>query len=116
MTRRISAVIISAFLLLGAMPALADTQRAIEGEVVRVDRSNRSVVVLGGEPQRRLRFFLARHGEVTSGGQPVELADLKRGMRVEVSYTRSGSTHTAHTIAVAGQSSAERSASTVAPR
>ena len=54
----------------------------------------------GGEPQRRLRFFLARGGEVTSGGQPVEFADLKRGSQVEIAFTRAGSTHTAQAIAI----------------
>lgn len=97
MKRSILSLSVSAFLALAAGSALADTYA---GEVTKVDRYSKSLEVRGGEPVRKKRFFLARGGEVTRGGQPVALAELKRGDRVEVSFTRKGSTHTAHSVAV----------------
>ncbi len=102
MHRAISAALFSALLSLGATAALADSTREFKGEVSNVDRYSESIVVRGGEPRRRLKFFLSRSGQVTNGGRAVSLADLKRGEQVEVIYTKDGSTLRAHTIAVVG--------------
>ena len=103
MHRRISAAIVSAVLILGAAPALADSQREFKGEITSIDRHSQSIVVKGGEPQRRLKFFLARGGQVKSAGTAVTFKDLSPGAQVEVAYTKSGSTQWARTIGVVGE-------------
>jgi hypothetical protein len=95
---------VSAFLALAAGSAFADTYA---GEVTKVDKYSKSLEVRGGEPVRKKLFFLSRNGQVTRDGQPVVLADLKRGDRVEVEFTRKGSTHTATRVALVAGEAAE---------
>ena len=93
--RSILSLSVSALLALAAGSALADTY---SGEITKVDKYSKSIEVRGGEPVRKNLFFLSRSGQVTRGGQPVALADLKRGDRVRVEFTRKGSTHTASSV------------------
>jgi hypothetical protein len=102
--RSIVSLSLSALLALAAGSALADTYA---GEVTKVDRYSKSVEVRGGEHNRKQLFFLARGAQVTRGGQPVAIGDLKRGDRVEVDFTRKGSTHTARSVALVSSESAE---------
>ena len=105
---KILALSVSALLTLAAGTALADTY---SGEITKIDKYSKSVEVRGGEPIRKKLFFLTRNGQVTRDGQPVALADLKRGDRVEIEFTRKGSTHSASHVAVAsapGESIATR--------
>jgi hypothetical protein len=103
--RKLLSISFSAILGLAASSALADQ---FSGEITKLDRNSKSIEVKGGEAERRLRFFLARGGQVTRGGSPVAFADLKRGDRVEVDFTKKGSTHTAQSVAVvAGEASEE---------
>jgi Cu/Ag efflux protein CusF len=85
--------------LLAAGAAFADTY---SGEITKIDRASKSIEVRGGEPARKKLFFLSRKGEVTRAGAPVAFRELKRGDRVEIAFQRSGSTHTATQIAIAG--------------
>jgi hypothetical protein len=101
--RTILILSVFASLLLAAGSALADHY---SGEITKLDRGSRSIEVKGGESQRRLLFFLGRGGEVTRAGQPVEFADLKRGDRVEVEFSKRGSTQTALSVAVIGSEQA----------
>jgi hypothetical protein len=98
--RSILSLSVSALLALAAGPALADT---FSGEITKLDRGSKSIEVKGGESARRLRFFLTPGGEITRGGLPVAFVDLKRGDRVEVDYSRKGSTQTARSVAVVAQ-------------
>jgi Cu/Ag efflux protein CusF len=94
----------SALLALAAGSALADTY---SGEITKVDRYSKSIEVKGGEPVRKKVFFLSLKGEVTRAGQPAALADLKRGDRVEVEFTRSGTALIASRVAAAPSASTE---------
>lgn len=105
---KILSLSVSALIALAAGSALADT---VSGEVTKIDKYSKSVEVRGGEPARKKLYFLTRNGQVTRDGQPVALADLKRGDRVEIEFTRQGSTHIASSVAVAsapGESIATR--------
>jgi hypothetical protein len=86
-----------ASLALAAAPALADTA---SGEVLKVDRYSKSVEIRASDSQRKVRFFLARGGQVLRDGQPVNIATLKRGERVEIDYSKSGSSSIASAVAV----------------
>jgi hypothetical protein len=88
-----------AFLALAASSALADQ---FSGEITKLDRGSQSIEVRGDDAQRARRFFLARGGEVTRAGQPVDFADLKRGDRVAIEFSKKGSTQTAQSVAVLG--------------
>ncbi len=100
MRRKFFVGILSALLALGAAAAAGESPREFRGEIASVDRSSKAIVVKGGQPQRRLKFFLARGGQVTSGGTTTPFAELKRGEQVEVGYTKARSHLWAHTIAV----------------
>ncbi len=104
MKRKILSLSVSALLALAAGSALADTY---SGEVTKIDKFSKSVEVRGGEPARKKLFFLSRTGQVTRAGQPVTLADLNRGDRVEIEFLRKGSTHTASSVAVVAGEAAE---------
>lgn len=107
MHRAISAAIVSVLLVLGATAALGDSQRQFSGEVISLDRYSKSIVVKGGEPPRRLRFFFSRSGQVTVGGKPASFDELKKGAHVDVAYTRNGGSQSAYAIAiVSGESEA----------
>ena len=93
-----------ASLALVSGPAFADT---FSGEITKIDRGSQSIEVQGDESQRKLRFFLARGGEVTRDGLPVQFAALQRGDRVEIDYARKGATHTARSVAVTPRGGAE---------
>jgi hypothetical protein len=96
--------LVSGFLGLSASAALADQ---FVGRITKLDRWSKSVEVKGGDPQRKLRFFLGNNGEVTRAGEPVSFADLKRGDRVEIEFNKRGTTPVARTIAIVPAGSAE---------
>ncbi|HEU4431728.1 MAG TPA: hypothetical protein VFT98_23420 [Myxococcota bacterium] len=102
----IAAFLLGAFLVLEAPVARAEEPLAFSGEITSVERSAKAIVVKGGEPARKRKFFLARGAQLTSGGAPVTLAELKRGERVEVTYTKSNSHLFARSVAVVGDGAA----------
>lgn len=93
-----------AALALATTPALAET---FSGEITKIDRGSQSIEVKGGEAQRKLRFFLARGGEVTRAGVPAPFATLKRGERVEIDFAKTGATRTARAVSVDASGPAE---------
>jgi hypothetical protein len=95
---------------LGAGAALADEPLSFSGEISSIERSAKAIVVKGGDPVRKRKFFLARGAQVTSGGAPVSFAELKRGERVEITYAKSSSHLFARTVAVVGEGSAQTAA------
>jgi hypothetical protein len=97
-------------LALGAQSALADTPLAFSGEITRLERGAKAVVVEGGEPRRKLTFFLARGAQVTNGGEPSSFGELKRGARVEISYTKLHSHLFARRVDVVGVAAAQAAA------
>ncbi|HEU4430168.1 MAG TPA: hypothetical protein VFT98_15515 [Myxococcota bacterium] len=96
--------LVSGFLAFSASAALADQ---FVGQITKLDRWSKSVEVKGGDPQRKLRFFLGNNGEVTRAGAPVSFGELKRGDRVEIEFAKRGSTPVAHTIAIVPAGAAE---------
>jgi hypothetical protein len=89
---------VSGLLILPASAALADQ---FVGQITKLDRWSKSVEVKGGEPLRKLRFFLGNEGEVTRAGTPVSFGELKRGDTVQIEYAKRGSTPVARAIAIA---------------
>ncbi len=104
MRRMVLSAAVSGFLALAASAALADQ---FVGQITKLDRWSKSVEVKGGEPQRKLRFFLGNDGEVTRAGESVSFAELKRGDRVEIEFAKRGSTPVAQTIAIVPAGAAE---------
>jgi hypothetical protein len=99
----IAGLLFGALVVSGVQVASAETPLPLvfSGEVTSLERSADAVVVKGGEPLRKKKFFLTRGGQVTRAGQVVSLADLKRGDRVEVTYTAERSYLFARSIAIA---------------
>ncbi len=104
--RRALSIALLSLSVLGAAVAFGDPL-AFRGEILRIDPVGKSIVVTGGEPAVKRKFFLARGGEVTSGGQPLSFRDLKRGAQVEVSYTKQNSALWASDIHVVGSGIAD---------
>jgi len=104
MRRMILSVAVLGFVSLTASAALADQ---FTGQITKLDRWSKSIEVKGGEPARKLRFFLANGGEVTRAGEAVSFGELKRGDVVEVEFAKRGTTPVAHTIAVVPASAGE---------
>jgi len=102
----IAAFLLGALVVLEAPVARADEPLAFSGEITSVERSSKAIVVKGGEPVRKRKFFLARGAQVTSGGAPLTFAELKRGERVEITYAKSSSHLFARTVSVVGDGSA----------
>jgi len=99
----IAAILLGALVALEAPAARADAPLAFSGEITSIDRSAKAIVVKGGEPLRKRKFFLARGAQVTSGGAATSFAELKRGEQVEVTYTESNSHLFARSVSVVSE-------------
>jgi len=100
MRSAIAAILLAAFVVLGAGAALGEEARTFSGQITSLDRGAKALVVKGGEPLRKRKFFLSRGAQVLSAGAAASYRDLKRGDQVEIAFTESNSHSFAHSIAV----------------
>jgi hypothetical protein len=102
MRSKIAAVLAGgAFLLAGAMPALAVTaDHQLSGKVSHLDAKAKTVAVKeeGGTTAKVTSFTLAPDAKVMEGSKVRTFAELKVGERIMVTYTDQGSTHQAKQI------------------
>lgn len=93
---------LGAFLALaGASSALAAASHDFSGKIEKVDTAAKTLVVKGtSTPVREMTFQLAPDAKITMGAKALDLATLKSGEQVKVTYTDEGTHHRAQRIDV----------------
>ena len=105
MRKLMSVFVVAAFVAAAAAPAAMAAAKVhkISGKVTQVDATKKEVEVnaeLKGGKWKKVTFSLTDTSKVVAGKKDVQLADLKAGDRVTVTYTVNGKVHEAQEISI----------------